>query len=387
MDNESLLLPISNNDFHVLIVDDLDDNRTLLRLDLEDELPGLHVDEAQNGFEALEMLEKNRYTLVLCDLMMPDIDGFEVYNRAKEIEMNSNLPFIFISANQDQNMALKGLEIGAIDFLKKPYDVTELILKSKNLCRLKIYSDRQFSLVDKLNETNLHLKELNTQKDEVLRIVSHDMRNPLGNIIGLAQILQEVPDQEPEEIKTIADVMIRSGENLLAIVNTLLDAARLESGKIELQLSDVNLIKIISEEVEQFSYTAKQKNISIRLESPIREAKATIDEPKIRQSIANLISNALKFTQEHGEVIVSLAQDDFDYIITVRDNGIGIDSTQLPFVFEKFSSYQRSGTKNERGTGLGLSIVKAFITLHNGSITVKSESGKGTLFTVRLPKV
>jgi len=374
-----------NSSFRVLIVDDLDDNRMLLRLDLEDELPGIYIDEANNGLNALEMLRNNNYTLVLCDLMMPDIDGFEVYKRAKEIPHNYNLPFIFISANQDHNMAVKGLELGAFDFLKKPYDITELILKSRNLCRLKLFYDKQVHLLSQLEEANLKLEESNVQKDEVLRIVSHDMRNPLGNMIGLAQILYDEPEQIPEDIQGISEIIIRSGENLLTIVNTLLDAARLESGKIQLNLSETDLIQMIHEEVEQFSYSARQKQIKLTFICELQNAFITIDEPKIRQSIANLISNAIKFTSANGTVTIQLTYDNSNYLIDVLDDGIGIDEKSLPFIFDKFSSFQRTGTKNERGTGLGLSIVKAFINLHNGKIEVKSSVNTGTCFRIYLP--
>jgi signal transduction histidine kinase len=367
-------------------VDDLDDNRTLLRLDLEDELPGILVDEARNGTEALQKLKSTNYTLVLCDLMMPDIDGFEVYRETKKMDKNNNLPFIFISANQDQNMAVKGLELGAIDFLKKPYDVSELIFKSRNLCRLKIFSDRQEALLEKLEETNRNLEEINAQKDEVLRIVSHDMRNPLGNMIGLAQILQEDPKQEPEDIQNIAEVMIRSGENLLAIVNTLLDAARIEAGKMDLELREVFLNDLVREEVDQFEYAARQKSISLTYHCKTASCKAQIDEPKIRQSVANLISNALKFTRENGRVWLELSENETHFLLSICDDGIGIEKEKIPFVFEKFSAYQRVGTKNERGTGLGLSIVKAFIQLHGGEVHVDSTPGTGTCFIVSLPK-
>jgi len=374
-----------NSLFRVLIVDDLDDNRTLLRLDLEDELPGIYIDEANNGLNALKMLQHNTYTLVLCDLMMPDIDGFEVYKRAKEIPNNYNLPFIFISANQDRNMAVKGLELGAFDFLKKPYDITELILKSRNLCRLKLFYDKQVHLLSELEETNIKLEESNAQKDEVLRIVSHDMRNPLGNMIGLAQILYDEPEQIPEDIQSISEIIIRSGENLLTIVNTLLDAAQLESGKIQLNLTKTDLIKIIHEEVEQFYYSAKQKQIDLSFVCDLQHAIITIDEPKIRQSIANLISNAIKFTSIDGLVTIVLTYEDSNYSIKVVDDGIGIAEKSLPFIFDKFSSIQRSGTKNERGTGLGLSIVKAFINLHKGKIEVESSVNSGTCFRILLP--
>lgn len=374
-----------NSFYHVLIVDDLDDNRTLLRLDLEDELPGIIIDEANNGTEAIAKIRQNDYTLVLCDLMMPDIDGFEVYKRVKEDPKLFNLPFIFISANQDHSMAVKGLELGAFDFLKKPYDITELILKSRNLCRLKLFYNRQLELLTHLDDANKKLEKANKQKDEVLRIVSHDMRNPLGNIIGLAQILFEEPSQVPNDIQNIAEIIIRSGENLLTIVNTLLDVARLEAGKITIDYTQVDLNTLIEHEIKQFNIAARQKDIQLRYVSEIKNESFTLDEAKIRQAVANLISNAIKFTPEKGTVTVSLTKSETELCIKIKDNGIGIAEADIPYLFDKFSIVQRHGTKNELGTGLGLSIVKAFVSLHKGTVTVESEKDKGTEFTIRIP--
>lgn len=376
-----------NTLFKILIIDDLDDNRTLLRLDLEDELPGVKIEDASNGFEALQLLDKSNFTLVLCDLMMPDMDGFEVYRRCKLNPKNEFLPFIFISANQDQSMAMKGLELGAFDFLKKPYDISELILKSRNLCRLKLFYDKQIDLLQRIEESNLMLEQINEQKDNVLRIVSHDMRNPLGNIIGLAQILSEEPNQPAEEIQSIADIMIRSGESLLSIVNTLLDAAKLESGKVDVNLSMSDLVSLIQSEMVQFDFSAKQKSIKLQFISDLTEANCLFDEPKIRQAIANLLSNAIKFTNENGEISIHLKRLINAYEISVTDTGIGISANQIPVVFEKFSPAQRVGTKNERGTGLGLSIVKAFIQLHKGEISVISKPNVGTTFKIVLPNL
>lgn len=374
-----------NSLYRVLIVDDLDDNRTLLRLDLEDELPGIYIDEAKNGTDALKKIAENDYTLVLCDLMMPDLDGFEVYKRVKTDPTNFNLPFIFISANQDHNMAVKGLELGAFDFLKKPYDITELILKSRNLCRLKLFYNKQLELLKRVEEANEKLEHSNKQKDEVLRIVSHDMRNPLGNMIGLAQILYEEPEQSKSDLQNIAEIIIRSGENLLGIVNTLLDAARLEAGKISIHYTETNLHDIVAQEVEQFKVAANQKNISLFFDSTLKNELFILDEAKIRQSVANLLSNAIKFTPEKGKISVSIKKTDTTILIEIEDNGIGIKENDLPYLFDKFSSIQRAGTKNERGTGLGLSIVKAFIQLHNGMIHVESTFGKGTKFIISIP--
>lgn len=377
---------LSNGDIHLLIVDDLDDNRVLLRLDLEDELPGISIDEADGGKSALELLEKNRYSVVLCDLMMPEIDGFEVFTRAREMGIKET-PFIFISANQDRSVQEKGLKLGAIDFVTKPYDVVELVHKVKNLSRITYYYERQTELNERLEVMNRQLRASNQQKDEVLRIVSHDMRNPLGNMVGLAHLMNEEPDQSPEDIKGMSELMVRAGENLMQIVNTLLDAAKIEAGKVSLDFEDVNIADLLCEEREQFSHTAQQKGIEIRTseETCDKDIVLQLDRSKTSQAIDNLISNAIKFSSEGDVITLSVYKEDDSVVIEVSDTGIGMNDDQLKTIFEKFSEAHRKGTKNERGTGLGLSIVKSFVEFQNGTVEVSSEEGKGSTFRLVFP--
>ena len=377
---------LSNEDIHLLIVDDLDDNRVLLRLDLEDELPGISIDEADGGKSALAMLEKNQYSVVLCDLMMPEIDGFEVFSRAQEMGIRET-PFIFVSANQDRNVHEKGLALGAIDFVTKPYDVIELVYKVKNLSRITYYYERQTELNERLEIMNRQLRASNQQKDEVLRIVSHDMRNPLGNMVGLAHLMNEEPDQTPEDIKAMSELMVRAGENLMQIVNTLLDAAKIEAGKISLDFEDVDVVELLCDESEQFNHTAQQKGIEIIAceETGKEHIVLKLDRSKTSQAIDNLISNAIKFSSEGDVIKLSTYEKDENIIIEISDTGIGMNEEQLKTIFEKFSAAHRKGTKNERGTGLGLSIVKSFVEFQNGSVEVESKEGEGSTFRIIFP--
>lgn len=376
---------MQNDDISILIIDDLSDNRILLRLDLEDELEGIRVDEASNGKEALKLIKENEYSVILCDLMMPEMDGFEVY--MKVIKMGyPNLPFIFVSANQDRTVFVKGLEIGAIDFVTKPYDVIELIHKVKNLSKIKFYCDKQEKLLHQLEVKNQQLRESNLQKDEVLRIVSHDMRNPLGNIIGLASIMLEEPDQTPEDISSMADVVMKSGENLMDIVNTLLDVAKIEAGKVEISKSLIDVKSLIDEACEQFLFSAQKKLITLDHLCELSSVLLKTDPPKFKQIIGNLLSNAIKFTSSKGSITVSTYVEKNDVIIKITDTGIGISDDEQKWIFEKFSAAQKTGTMNEKGTGLGLSIVKSFVELLNGTIEVTSKVNKGSTFTLRFPK-
>jgi signal transduction histidine kinase len=377
----------------VLIIDDLEDNRTLLRLDLEDEMEEVEIDEAESGEEGLAMMSRKSYSIVICDLMMPGIDGFTTFKRANEqLELGEVPPFIFLSANKQKEVVNEGLKLGAIDYLTKPYELSELIYKVKNLSQIKILTDSLKASREKLYEANDRLQTLNEDKDEVLKIVSHDMRNPLNNIIGLASMLREGSDVTADDASRMGEIIERSGEKLLHLVNSLLDVAKIESGAIKLDWEVKDLNEQIRNAVQSVQLLAERKSLNINLELPESPVMVPVDEPKLDQILGNLISNAIKFTPSRGDIHIRLevdeAGEDKEYPaakITIRDTGIGIPEELLPKIFNKFGGHQRQGTEDEEGSGLGLSIVKHFVELMDGTIRVQSTEGDGTSFFVEFP--
>lgn len=370
-----------------LIIDDLEDNRDLLRLDLEDEIPNIEVDEAENGYQALDMMAEKEYSIIICDVMMPGMNGYEVLEASKKLEGKAEVPFIFLSANKQKDASEAGLRVGALDYLTKPYDLTELIYKVQNLARIKQLYENLNSSKKELERINQNLKVLNEEKDDMLRIVSHDMRSPLGSIIGLASILKEGDFDTKEEVQELSEMIEFSAESMLKLVNSLLDVAKLESGTIKIEREEVYLRDLLQNILYGFQPIAQKKQITILQQLPEKKLLLHVDRPKLQQIISNLVSNALKFTPSEGKVTITFQDDGKDLILSVSDTGIGISKEMLEEVFKKFGKFQRTGTNKEKGTGLGLSIVKRFVELHNGSIRVDSEEQKGTTFTIRLPDV
>lgn len=370
-----------------LIIDDLEDNRELLRMDLEDEIENIIVDQASNGFEALEVLKKQEYSIVICDMMMPGMNGATVLEKSREIPLNAEVPFIFLSANKQKEAAETALKAGAIDFLTKPYELIELIYKVRNLARIKhLYSSLEDSK-KQLETFNTTLKQLNREKDDVLRIVSHDMRSPLSSIIGFANIIREGDYDSEEDVKNLAAMIEKSGENMLQLINSLLDVARFESGKLNIERRNTSLKSLFTDLLDSFKLLADRKNITFDIQLPEKDVIINVDEPKFKQIISNLISNAIKFTSDKGKVSVTTEiENNSNLIFKVSDTGIGIPENKKNEIFKKFGQYQRTGTANEKGTGLGLSIVKLFIELHGGTITVDSKPKAGTVFTVIINK-
>ncbi len=370
-----------------LIIDDLSDNRELLRLDLEDEIENIEVDEAENGQKALELLAENEYTIVICDVMMPRLDGYEVLEASRKLSNNAEVPFIFLSANKQKDAAETGLKAGAIDYLTKPYNLTELIYKVRNLSRVKHLYQKINDSKEELERINEDLKRLNEEKDDVLRIVSHDMRSPLSSIIGLAAILKDGDYSSDEEVHELSNMIQYSGENLLKLVNSLLDVAKLESGVIKIEKEFVYLRYFLENILYGFEPLAKKKQIELVILLPEQKCKLFIDKPKIHQIVSNLVSNALKFTPFNGKVTIEFNVNGKDLHFCVADTGIGIESEMLDEIFKKFGNYQRQGTSKEKGTGLGLSIVKRFVELHGGTIKVESNTSEGTKFKIVIPEV
>jgi len=379
-----------NTQMSLLIVDDLEDNRMLLRLDLEDELSGAGIDEASGGKEALKLICDNDYSVVICDFMMPEMDGFELFEEVKRrCEPDEIPPFIFLSANKQKEVAEEGLRLGAMDFMTKPYDLLELIFKIKNLARIKLLNDSLKKSKERMAEVNKKLEQANREKDDVLRIVSHDMKDPLNSIQGLSEMIKD-EEYDQHDVPEYGRIIYRSSEKLLNLVNTLLEMSKIESGNLNIAKKETNVGELLEEVVKSFEIKADQKNIALHFRNEDKDLTYPLDCTRFDQIAHNLISNAIKFTPSGGTVEVMLdelpnnnsAEGTHGFKLKVKDTGIGIPEDMLPTLFDKFSTNQRHGTEKEQGNGLGLYIVKQLTELLGGTVNVKSAEGKGTSFTL-----
>lgn len=261
--------------------------------------------------------------------------------------------------------------------------------------RLRKIQERNRSLENRiaqrtqeLQEKNEQLRELNQLKDEFLNIAAHDLRNPLNSILCTSKILMEETKKQnykPDEfLSDDLELMHRASEHMLVLINNLLDIAKIEAGKIELQLENRDIIKLIREQIEEIRTIAKQKEIKIEFKPGYNELVVKIDKEKMWQAVSNLLSNAVKFTDRGGQVQVSVSGGHEEIQVSVEDSGRGIPHEKIDQVFNKFSDLSRVGTDGERGTGLGMAITKKIIELHGGRIWVESENGRGTRFTFTL---
>jgi signal transduction histidine kinase len=360
--------PFSNSD-KILVVDDSPDNVFLIKTILEEE--GYTVSSAENGASALAELEKSTYDLVLLDLMMPGMDGYEV---TKRIRQNQSLPFIpilLITAHDSPNVA-QGLDLGADDFIRKPVTVEELLARVRALLRLK------YSIEER--------DEISRQREDFVSRLTHDLRTPLVAADRMLLLFQHgALGVLSPQMQEVIDIMVRSNSNLLAMVNTLLEVYRFEAGRKTLAFQPVNLAQLLEEVAKELSPLAAEKRLSINQE--FCEESSTIqligDRLDLHRLFTNLIGNAIKFT-DTGSITIRLmsptAGDDY-ITVEVEDTGAGIPQEEQVTLFERF----RQGSHKRSGSGLGLYLSRRIVEAHQGSILVNSEVGRGSIFTVRLP--
>ncbi|AKG22241.1 ATP-binding response regulator [Calothrix sp. 336/3] len=363
--------------YRILVVDDTPDNLILLQTILE--IEGYEVELTSEGVSAIEKTLQSSPDLILLDVMMPGMDGYEVTRRIRQHPEISYIPILLLTAFHDVSV-VEGLDAGADDFIRKPFDQDELLARVRSLIRLKHSLDTQ--------------KRLLRQQEDFVSRVTHDLRTPLvaaDRMLNLFQ--QEIFCPISGEMKQAISAMIRSNQNLLEMVNTLLEVHRFEAGKKTLEFSDVNLLEIAQEVVQELSPLTDEKGVALKINThrlnPDDKTAAIIlgDRLELRRVISNLIGNAIKFT-DAGSINICLHEvtkppSNSPYLILeIQDTGYGIAPEEQTKVFERF----RQGTNKRAGSGLGLHLTHRIVETHGGTITLTSELGKGSTFTVSLPK-
>ncbi|MDZ8051773.1 MAG: response regulator [Aulosira sp. ZfuVER01] len=368
----------------ILVVDDSPDNVFLIKTILEEE--GYTISTAENGVSALAQLEASPCDLVLLDLMMPGMDGYEVTKRIRDnASMQQYIPILLITAHDAPNVA-KGLDLGADDFIRKPVTVDELLARVRSLLRLKHSIDER--------------DEIARQREDFVSRLTHDLRTPLVAADRVLMLFQQgALGALSPQIQEVIAIMARSNTNLLAMVNTLLEVYRFEAGRKTLAFQPVNLRQLLDEVVGELMPLAEAKSLSMNLvvadETTISNTMG--DRLELHRLFTNLIGNAIKFT-DSGSVNIRLASalasgkshesptsenSTFsDYIIIeVEDTGPGISIAEQATLFQRF----RQGSHKSSGSGLGLYLSRRIVEAHEGTIRVKSEFGKGSVFIVMLP--
>jgi two-component system sensor histidine kinase/response regulator len=366
----------------ILVVDDNEINRDVLARRLKQEAYVLEM--ACGGQEALELLQKQPFDAVLLDIMMPEIDGMEVLRRVKADEDLQHLPVIVISALDDMESVIRCIELGAEDYLPKPFSPTLLKARVRACVEKKRTRDRERRLFLQLEENYTQLRALEQQRDDLAHMLIHDMRSPLSaNLTGL-EMIEFLGPLNPEQ-RDCLQVAMRSGRNLLGLINDMLDTFKLESGALKLDKSSFEVSAVVKKAVDQMASLLLDKNLLLQYELEETLPLMYGDEGKIERVLVNLLSNAIKFTPPGGQITIVGYSNTNELSLAIRDTGEGIAPEALERIFEKFGQAQNRKAGHQNSTGLGLAFCKLVIEAHGGRIGVESIPGEGSTFFITVP--
>ncbi len=382
--------------YDILIVDDRPEN--LLTLEGILESPQLNIIKARSGNEALGLLLEYDVALVLMDVQMPGMDGFETAEIMRSSERTKHIPIIFVTAISKQRKHIfKGYETGAVDYLYKPLDLE--ILKSKISAFIELFKYKESleqtaaklqETVEQLHDAKIAAEEATKAKSTFLASMSHEIRTPLNGIIGIAELGLLDKDLSALQAERFLDIK-NSGQNLLEIINDILDISKIEAGKLDLEETEFSIREMLDTVFKIINVFAQNKDIDLIVEMTPNIPDILIgDQLRIRQILTNLLNNAVKFTDK-GLVrlrieLIDLVEEQIRLRFCVEDTGIGIAKENQELLFEKYTQAEASTTRKHGGTGLGLNIARMLVDLMGGKIDLDSEEGKGSrfFFTINL---
>lgn len=383
-------LPIPNSGStgsYVLVVDDIPRNLQIVGTMLRN--AGYAIMPATSGAKALEGVRVQLPDLILLDLMMPEMDGLEVCRRLKADPLTQAIPVIFLTASNEMEHLVQGFEVGAVDYVTKPFNPPELLARVRTHLELKHARDTIFRY-------GQELRRLNDEKNEFMGIAAHDLRNPLGAIQGYSEmILEEIEPLQPpapeawtRATKETVDCARRiqdTSERMAEMVQNLLDSNRIERGEMKLNLAPIDLATTLAAVLEAQRPRAVAKQQTLHWQNEAGPVSMVADATVLTQVIENLISNAVKYSPAGKNIYVRLRRSSEGTRCEVQDEGPGLSAEDQKKLFGKFARLSAKPTAGEHSTGLGLSIVKKMVEAMNGKVWCESELGNGATFMVAFP--
>ncbi|HKE03704.1 MAG TPA: response regulator [Blastocatellia bacterium] len=401
----------------VLIVDDFqDDRRVYQRYLLQDEEWRYETIEAGTGKEAIALFRESKPDCVLLDYRLPDLNGMEVL--AAIADSDGVFPVVMLTAEEDIAVAVSALKSGAQDYLNKnkltaidllhavnrAIERVRLLRENATQRRALLEQNRKLEealaassqaelerdlLLRREQQARQLAEEANRAKDEFLAVVTHELRSPLNAMLGYARIQCAKQRIDPEEARRDFETIRRNGERQRVLIDDLLDTARIITGKLRIEVGPVDLAGVVNDALEAVRPAADSKliRLSSKFDPQISgDGQVRGDAERLQQIIWNLLTNAVKFTPEGGQVEVKLERVGSRVSLTVRDTGRGIAPEYLPRIFDRFTQQDTSHSRRYSGLGLGLALVKQLVEMHGGEIGATSDGeGQGATFTVTLP--
>jgi signal transduction histidine kinase len=385
----------------ILIVDDNPQNLQVLGKMLQEKQ--YDIEFATNGLAALDWLNSKPFDLILLDINMPGMNGFEVCEKIRSNPELNIVPVIFLSANTDRESILKGFEYGGQDYITKPFDARELLVRVRTHLNLKNSMESldslNKSLEEKVKERTLQLETTNLElisardralesdklKSAFLNNISHEIRTPFNGILGFLSLIQLEKTTEASKTQYI-EIINQNAQRLLNTINDIVEISQIQAGIIKLEFNNTNINTILKDQADRLMSEIVRKKLEFRILNNIQKDLENVktDGKKLNSILSNLLNNAVKFTNS-GSIEIGVRNDSNALEFSIKDSGIGIPEEKWDAIFDRFIQEDVSITRQYEGSGLGLSITKAYVELLGGKIWVKSETGKGSVFYFTIP--
>ncbi|MBL9194474.1 MAG: hybrid sensor histidine kinase/response regulator [Opitutaceae bacterium] len=361
----------------ILMVDDDRLNLRILSGILRGE--GYVLAEADSGEKALELYATFQPDLVLLDVVMSGINGFDTCRRLRERYGAGAAPVIFITAKTQSDDVVEGFLAGGVDYLPKPFRPNEAVARIRTHLNNRVLSEQQKSLVDQLSKAN-------QSKNRFLGMAAHDLRNPLASIRGLSEFLQDdsLGTLNAEQLDLVKMIHMTSHQ-MLDLVNELLDVATIESGELKIRVEPTSIVELVERAVHLMNMESIKKHTKLILLPHGKIPTLALDPAKMRQVLENLLSNGIKYSPPGSTITVDVQAGETHVSVAVRDQGPGIPENERDKLFKDFGRLSVKPTGGEKSTGLGLAICRNIVEAHQGTITAENLPERGCEFRVKLP--
>ena len=370
-------MEINPSEYKILIVDDVMSNVLLLKVLLTNEK--FAIATANNGQQALEQVDKEHPDLVLLDVMMPDLSGFEVAQRLKANPDTADIPIIFLTALNSTTDIVKGFQVGANDFISKPFNKEELIIRVTH--QISLVAAKRI-ILKKTEE----LQRTIAGRDKLYSVIAHDLRSPMGSIkMVLNMLILNLPAEKiGDEMYELLTMANQTTEDVFSLLDNLLKWTKSQIGSLNVVYQDIDVVEVVDSVVDIFNIVAGLKKITIR-EEKTEKLPVNADIDMLKTVIRNLLSNAIKFSNEGSEVLVKMEEQGDMVVVSVKDEGCGIDEEGQKKLLHTDTHFSTFGTKNEEGSGLGLLLCQDFVVKNGGKLWFTSKKGEGSTFYFSIP--
>lgn len=383
---------------HVLVVDDNPRNLQLISTVVGE--AGYKVSAVNSGQNALKYLTLKQPDIILLDVMMPEMNGYDVCRTIKQDPILKDIPVIFLTAKNEVQDIVTGFTLGAVDYITKPFKTEEVLIRLSTHLQLRHSKKLLLEKKNELEQLNvaLHkskeiiradakrLEKLNAEKDKFFSIIAHDLRGPFAGCIGLTEILAtSVEHMSNEDIAEYAQTLNETASQINKLLENLLEWARMQMGLVGYSPNDEVFVEMISNTISIYEKAANEKKIQLQLQLPA-DVRVHADPNMVNSIMRNLLSNAVKFTYPKGNIKVVAQVVENDMIsIQVSDNGIGIPEGLKRKLFRLDQKVSRPGTSGEESSGLGLLLCRDFVQKSGGTFSLESKEGQGSTFSFTLP--